>query len=329
MVSKTDIARDFPNARHIGGFEGGVVFAAERDGGYFVIADCGTLADFAEPDDDIDFIVVERFDTAAARLVHLTSKPLLSLVATDPLARRVLPLYDALSEKRIHPFIGARFAGERGVLRVVAIGFNSYANDKPARAGKPADYDRTSPEWYPTWVRQVPEHHRHLRYFAAIRKEVKTIAAALEAAPSFQGLAYDDPESLYVTNVVKEYLPQSAGRHASLVTEADYARSAPIWHHELATMAHQGCLPHLIVAFGKGPWAQLSDSLSDRQQGALSFIAGRVDYERFSVLHVKQAGRERSLFILRLAHPSSWGKKGRAAAMLESPDFRKALGLPA
>ncbi len=73
------VERQFPNARHLGGWEGGGAHTAERDGKWFIIIDEGTMADFLDENDPSDREVMNRlvtvfeFDTRAERDAHAAS----------------------------------------------------------------------------------------------------------------------------------------------------------------------------------------------------------------------------------------------------------------
>lgn len=56
----------FPNAKMIGGFEGGAIYKATKENKYYLIIDEGTLADFLDKDDQdlLDQLVkVIEFET--------------------------------------------------------------------------------------------------------------------------------------------------------------------------------------------------------------------------------------------------------------------------
>ena len=56
----------YPDAKRIGGFEGGAIYKATKDGKYYLIVDEGTMADFLDEDDKdlLDHLVqVIEFDT--------------------------------------------------------------------------------------------------------------------------------------------------------------------------------------------------------------------------------------------------------------------------
>ena len=56
----------YPNAKRIGGFEGGAIYSAVKDNKYYLIIDEGTMADFLDEDDQdlLDQLVqVIEFET--------------------------------------------------------------------------------------------------------------------------------------------------------------------------------------------------------------------------------------------------------------------------
>jgi len=61
----------FPGARRVAGFEGGVVFEAEGEGGFWLIKDEGTMSDFLDIDEDADpltsLVSLERYRDRAVR----------------------------------------------------------------------------------------------------------------------------------------------------------------------------------------------------------------------------------------------------------------------
>jgi hypothetical protein len=65
------IAKYFPERRAFSGFEGGGLWLAEKDGGYYVIIDEGSMADFLIPgeDDDLlnELVKIHEFDSELER----------------------------------------------------------------------------------------------------------------------------------------------------------------------------------------------------------------------------------------------------------------------
>lgn len=61
----------FPQARAVAGFEGRSVYAAESEGGFWLIKHQGTMADFLDPEQDADMLAtlisLERYTSRAAR----------------------------------------------------------------------------------------------------------------------------------------------------------------------------------------------------------------------------------------------------------------------
>ena len=60
----------FPDAVRVAGAEGGAVYAAEAEDGWWVITDEGTMADFLDPDEDADLLAsmvkLTRFEDDAS-----------------------------------------------------------------------------------------------------------------------------------------------------------------------------------------------------------------------------------------------------------------------
>lgn len=74
---RDDPRRRFPNMREIFGFEGGIVYAAEQSGKFYLIVDEGTMADFLGPDDQdlVEMLVqVIEFDDEGKRQQYMTKK---------------------------------------------------------------------------------------------------------------------------------------------------------------------------------------------------------------------------------------------------------------
>jgi hypothetical protein len=67
----------YPNAKMIGGFEGGAIYKAVKDEKHYLIIDEGTLADFLDEDDKdlLDQLVkVIEFETEEELNKYLTEK---------------------------------------------------------------------------------------------------------------------------------------------------------------------------------------------------------------------------------------------------------------
>jgi hypothetical protein len=66
----------FPNKRMVKGFMGGAIYAAEKDGKFYVIEDEGTMAGFLEPEDrdTFNFVHVEEFASEQDRQQYLMKK---------------------------------------------------------------------------------------------------------------------------------------------------------------------------------------------------------------------------------------------------------------
>ncbi len=61
--------QDLPARRPVGGFKGGVVYAAELDGKLYLIEDESTLREFISPEEcqGLDFVRVYEFESEAER----------------------------------------------------------------------------------------------------------------------------------------------------------------------------------------------------------------------------------------------------------------------
>jgi len=69
-----ELSKRFPERRIIKMFEGGALFAAERDGKFYLINDQRTMAEFILPEDDgllEQMLSVSEFDTDEERKEYL------------------------------------------------------------------------------------------------------------------------------------------------------------------------------------------------------------------------------------------------------------------
>ena len=126
------------------------------------------------------------------------------------LETEILRLYDAF-ENPIHPFIGQAFEGaNRGALRVMTIGINAYLS--------PKDWPNQQPTWFSSWFKEG----RH-PFDRGVAEGAGTIANSLTANSTlYSALAFRGTDSIFHTNAVKSYLPESSGKTSDQISPRDY-----------------------------------------------------------------------------------------------------------
>lgn len=215
----------------------------------------------------------------------------------------------------IHPFIGSAFRAEGpDALRVMAIGVNAYAG--PGTEPAPHIYaDAFRLQW---WLFQK----RALRDVHAV---VGALAGVSEWSRPFLGI-----ESIYLTNAVKRWLPQSEGLRAHKAEERWFQEGEPVFARELELLAERGRLPHLILVFGGRPWRHVWPAFGRAKP---AFVRGYHPqpgplYHHINVIDVNERGTSRRALLLRLRHPSAAHYKPRwtPEALTSHPVFRKVAG---
>ncbi len=225
------------------------------------------------------------------------------------------------------PFVGDAFAEPAdGVLRVVAVGLNSYIGENDA----PPEALPAMPGWFRGWVVEGK-----LPFFRGVRRECAALAGGCTAAPGsrFARCEYRDPQSLYVTNAVKRYLPWKSGRYAAALEQTSFDEGGPIWRDELRTMAAHGALPHLVVVFGARAWwptcSVLLELCEDPREPAFVRYEPRETtsplFHRLNVITVAAGATHRPCVVVRLDHPAS-RPRWTAARMLADAEFRAVIG---
>ena len=141
--------------------------------------------------------------------------------------------------KHIVPFVGEGFtAPSADRLRVMCVGINAYVSAR--------DWDRTPPESFAGWIERTT-----YKFGRAVLRDASIVGEAITRGGAlFHHLRYAGHPSLYVTNAVKVYVPEEAGKRADQLGECDYERHVGQWQDELRTMRAHGVLPHVIVIFG-------------------------------------------------------------------------------
>ncbi len=68
--------REFADKSTVKGFEGGVVYAADADGKFYLVLDEGTMSDLLDEEDreGLEFVKTYEFDTAAERNTYLAKR---------------------------------------------------------------------------------------------------------------------------------------------------------------------------------------------------------------------------------------------------------------
>lgn len=229
-------------------------------------------------------------------------------------------LYDGLPEDPaqppIHPFIGRHYRDATpGVLRVLVLGINCYYSGQPPPLGV---------QWFPYWMRE-----RRFSFFARSFSESAVVAEALECSPDFDGLRWAGLESLYVTNMVRRYLPPATGKQAAHVPLALLDEGSQVWRRELDVLHQYGVLPHVVIVFGGQIWGRAWTGFGERVQPD-GWIVTYTPCERSSDLFhhlnrvvVPEGDNERPLLLVKLDHPAARGDKKRAAWIVSHPDFRQ------
>jgi len=232
----------------------------------------------------------------------------------------------AVHPNHIFPYVGARYLDpDPAALRVLALGINAYVS----AAHWPAD--GPSPTWFGSWFEKAK-----YRYQRRVLKDVAALAGALTTDGAiFHGRRFHGPGSVYATNAVKVYLPESTGKKAAQVGPEHFERHREQWHRELQTMAQHGVLPHLLVVFGELPWPTawqaFSPSPTETKSGLVvrSFHNAKGPSQHHAnLIGVElEGGRQHELVLVRLRHPSGRTPKGSPSWLLKQPDFKGLAGL--
>jgi hypothetical protein len=240
------------------------------------------------------------------------------------LTREIHALYDALpadaTAPPIHPFIGRQYReATPGVLRVLVMGINCYYGQSPPGPGV---------HWFPTWVRE-----RRFTFFARTFSESSVIAEELERSPDFDGFRYAGMESLYVTNMVRRYLPPAGGKKAAQVSEALLDEGSRVWRDELDILREHNALPHVVIVFGGQIWGRAWMAFGGRVQPNGWIVSYTPCAKSSELLHhlnrvvVPEGDSQRPLLLVRVDHPAAVGDKKRAAWIVSHPEFRKVTRL--
>ncbi len=237
-----------------------------------------------------------------------------------PLTQDIHALYDGLpadaTAPPIHPFIGQHYCNATpGVHRVLVLGINCYYGERPPRP---------SVQWFPKWMRE-----RRYTFFARSFSESAVLAEALESSADFRDLRWAGLESLYVTNMVRRYLPPATGKKAIDVPSHLLDEGSQVWRRELDLLHEHAVLPHVVIVFGGQVWTDAWTAFGKRVQPD-GWIVSYAPCERSSDLFphlnrvvVPEGDNERPLLLVKLDHPAARGDKKRAAWIVSHPDFRR------
>jgi len=240
-----------------------------------------------------------------------------------PLLDALCSLYDDLRATEaeplpFHPFVGQHFGeGTPGLLRVLITGSNCYVGEK----------DVPHPAWFAAWTRE-----RAFTFFARAFSESAVLAEAVCSSQSFSGLRPGGGlEAMYVTNMVKRYLPASTGRREAEVPARWLDEGAQVWRRELDLLAAHSALPHVVIVFGDFTWSRVWPAFSTSEVGGWSREYRPLDeasplFHHLNLVMVAEDGRERPLLLVKLTHPASASHKHRAARVVASPDFKRLVG---
>lgn len=240
------------------------------------------------------------------------------------LEQAIHALYDGLpadaSAPPIHPFIGRRYGeATTGVLRVLVLGINCYYSSRAPRPGE---------QRFPSWMRE-----RRFTFFSRSFSESAVLAEALESSPDFDGLRWGGLESMYVTNMVRRYLPAATGKQAAKVPTQLLEEGGRVWREELDLLHRYGVLPHVVIVFGEPIWHQAWTAFGQRVHPHGWVVDYKSCDESSELYHhlnrviVPEGDAQRPMLLVRPDHPAAVSDNKRAAWMVSHPDFRRVAKL--
>ncbi len=159
--------------------------------------------------------------------------------------------------------------------------------------------------------------------------DLGALASDLSGSAVTAGLDFRGKESVYLTNVVKHWVP--GGKRAALVDEGWFTRGRTVLAEEFRVLASWGRFPHVLVVVGARPWPHVCAALQ-ASAAAWSGAAGPPvphagPHDYLNVLHVHEGGGVRPALMVRIGHSSRPGR-GRTPGRLRSdPQYRQAAGL--
>ena len=219
----------------------------------------------------------------------------------------------------IRPFLGAAFGeAESNALRVMAIGLNAHCRADESPTGDHWRSGVAGDRWH--FARQL-------------RRDLRALTTGIEGARTLGGRRYAAPDSLYLTNAVKRWLPDA--QDARAVEERWFEEGAAVLQAELAALHAAGRLPHLVVVAGARAWAQVWPAFSPSRAPWAERYDAQAETSPLrhflNVVTVQEAGGVRPLLLLRLRHPAAarWDQGMSPKRLLAQPDLRRAVGLEA
>lgn len=237
----------------------------------------------------------------------------------------LLDLYENGSDQtHIRPFVGNVFQSPTSkFLRVMAVGINAYVSLE--------DWSSTDPDWFYNWAKNGDDG-----FYEQAHLDTKTLANALCRGSEYFGeYEYLEPDSLYATNAVKEYLPEEIGKNSSDVPKSYFEKGAEIWERELDILAKHNALPHLVIVFGSQIWPHACDSLRVEE--------GKIEYQNFSIgeynhttgpclhfanrIEVSVGGDSQTIILARCHHPSAYPREVTPDWLLNQSDFCQLAGI--
>lgn len=245
------------------------------------------------------------------------------MVGEETFRDRVRQVYDGHGPRAAYPWIGERFAAPvAGDFRILILGINSYVTE----AGSLASSD---PAWWSGWFEEETWNFPRVAW-----AEAGELGTALAGRSLFRGTAWSGKkDSVYATNLVKTYL---GGEFvdAAKVGVKELVDGATATAREIDLMGRHGCLPHLVVVYGRRIWdhvwplfcpempqfpayahARITDYANLDDESPLFHHANRVRFEREDRVH--------DMLLIGLAHPARRVKSSKTATwLLEQPDLR-------
>lgn len=227
-------------------------------------------------------------------------------------------LHDGLPRREdmppAHPFIGSHFEESTpGVLRVLVMGINNYYGEEHA----------PTTQWYP----QVVRDRRHT-YFARCFSEAAVLSEVLAGSRDFPGLSPGGLEAMYVTNMVRRYVPMAKGKRESQVEASLLEEGQAFWHRELDMLHAHGALPHVVIVFGNKVWGEALQPFRQADWAVTYQHCGKGSslFHHLNRIVVRDGDKERVLLTVKLTHPAARSNKHRAACIVADLEFRRMTG---
>ena len=236
---------------------------------------------------------------------------------------RVRKVYDEQGPRAAYPWIGERYvAPDAGDFRVLVIGINSYVTEAESLAS-------SDPTWWSGWFDEETWNFPRVAW-----AEAGELGAALAGRGVFRGTSWSGTkDSVYATNLIKTYL---GGEFvdAAKVGVKELVAGAKATAREIDLMGRHGCLPHVVVVYGRRIWdhvwplfcpempqfpayahTRVTDYVNLDDESTLFHHANRVRYERENGVH--------DMLLFGLAHPARRMKSSKTATwLLGQPELR-------